>query len=73
MILRSENSTFYSFPFGANGDAPAPGDYDGDGRFDAAVFRSSSATWYIQQSTAGTLIQSFGSATDVPIPNAYVR
>ncbi|MBK7708248.1 MAG: VCBS repeat-containing protein [Acidobacteria bacterium] len=73
LILRSEDFTFYSFPFGANGDAPAPGDYDGDGKFDAAVFRSSAATWYIQRSTAGTLIQNFGAATDIAVPNAFVR
>ncbi len=73
LILRSENFTFYSFPFGNSTDTPSPGDYDGDGKFDAAVFRSSTTTWFVQGSTAGTLIQSFGAATDVPIPNAFVR
>ncbi|MBP6004102.1 MAG: hypothetical protein KA746_11760 [Pyrinomonadaceae bacterium] len=72
-ILRSENMSFYAFPFGTNGDSPVPGDYDGDGKFDAAVFRSSSSTWYAQRSTAGTLIQQFGQAGDVAIPNTYVR
>ena len=71
-ILRSENASYYSFPFGTTGDIPAPGDYDGDGRFDATVFRPSGSTWYIQHSTAGTLIQSFGSAGDRPVPNAFV-
>ena len=46
-ILRSEDSSYYSVPFGANGDLPVPGDYDGDGRFDTAVFRPSGSTWYI--------------------------
>ena len=72
-VMRSEDASFYSFPFGSNGDAPAPGDYDGDGKFDAAVFRSSAATWYIQRSTAGTLIQNFGAATDIAVPNTFVR
>jgi hypothetical protein len=71
-ILRSENMSFYSVPFGAATDIPAPGDYDGDSKFDTTVFRPSQATWFIQRSTAGTLIQQFGSTGDRPIPNAFV-
>jgi len=71
-ILRSEDFSFYSFPFGTTGDIPSPGDYDGDGRFDAAVFRPSSTNWFVQRSTAGTLIQQFGIAGDLPLPNAFV-
>jgi len=52
---------------------PVSGDGDGDGRNDAGVFRSSNNTWYIQRTTAGTLIQQFGTTGDLPLPNAYVR
>ncbi len=72
-ILRSEDLTYYAFPFGGSGDAPVPGDYDGDGKTDAAVFRPSNSTWYANRSTAGVLIQQFGQAGDLPLPNAYVR
>jgi len=72
-VLRSEDFSFYSFPFGTNGDIPVPGDYDGDGRNDAAVFRPSTSTWFAQRSTAGTLIQQFGITGDIPLPSAYVR
>lgn len=71
-ILRSDDFSFYSFPFGTVGDTPSPGDFDGDGRFDATVFRSSNATWYSQRTTAGTLIQQFGLGGDQPISNAFV-
>ena len=72
-VLRSEDSSFYSFPFGSSTDVPAPGDYDGDGKTDAAVFRPTDTNWYIQRSTAGTLIQQFGAPTDRAVPNVYVR
>jgi len=70
--LRSENQTYYSYPFGSAGDAPSPGDYDGDGKADAAVFRPSNNTWFVQKSTSGTLIQSFGLSSDKSVPNAFV-
>jgi len=71
-ILRSEDSSFYSVPFGTNGDAPSPADYDGDGKFDTAVFRPSTSTWFINRSTAGIAIVGFGAAGDVSVPNSFV-
>ncbi len=65
-VLRSEDFTFYSFPFGASGDQPVPADYDGDGRTDPAVFRN--GTWFVNRSTAGLLIQQFGTTGDLPLP-----
>jgi CSLREA domain-containing protein len=72
-VLRSEDLSYYSFPFGISTDIPAPGEYDGDGKFDAAVFRPSNTTWFVQQTTAGTLIQTFGQTGDVPVPSAFIR
>ena len=72
LIVRSEDFSFYGFPFGANGDTVAPGDYDGDGKFDATVFRPTSATWFIARSTAGTQIVQFGANGDRPLPNAFL-
>ena len=72
-VLRSNDFSYFSFPFGNATDTPTPGDYDGDGKFDAAIFRPSSNTWFVQRSTAGTLIQPFGTTGDVAVPNVYVR
>jgi len=69
--LRSEDSSFFSIPFGASGDIPAPGDYDGDGKYDTAVFRPT-ITWFVQRTTAGTLITNFGINGDMPVPSAFV-
>ena len=70
-VLRSEDSSYYAFPWGLSTDIPAPADYDGDGKWDAAIFRS--GTWYINRTTDSPLITAFGVDGDRPIPNAYVR
>ncbi|MEO8574719.1 MAG: hypothetical protein ABI481_12175 [Pyrinomonadaceae bacterium] len=69
LILRSEDFSFFGFPFGTNGDTVAPG----DGKFDPTVFRPSSATWFIGRTTAGSQIVQFGANDDRPIPNAFVH
>jgi hypothetical protein len=52
---------------------PVPGDYDGDGRTDLAVFRPPTAEWFILSSSDGGLTQvTFGGpGLDVPVPGDY--
>jgi hypothetical protein len=54
--------------FGMNGDRLVPGDYNGNGVADWAVYRN--GFWYILQDTAFQAIQ-FGLLTDVPCPADY--
>src|SRR2546429_509730 len=39
--------------FGATGDIPLQGDFDGDGRVDVAIYRPTTGQWFVNRSTAG--------------------
>ena len=49
--------------FGAGTDAPVPGDYDGDGTTDIAVYRPSTGEWIVRNQF--TIV--FGDPGDVPV------
>jgi hypothetical protein len=61
-----------SFQLGRSGDVLVPGDYDGDGRDEAAVFRPADGTWHIRRLADGTTgVRRFGTPGSVPIPADY--
>ena len=62
-------------PWGQNGDFPAPGDYDGDGKNDYVIQRNNGggqARFWMRFATGGTdnsIV--FGTPTDVIVPGDY--
>lgn len=71
-IMRSNTNSYTGVRFGAAslGDIAVPGNYDGDQKIDAAVFRN--GNWYILNSSNGQVRGvAFGVATDKPVPADY--
>jgi len=64
--------SFVPIQWGTNGDLPQRGDFDGDNRQDAAVFRPSNAVWYIRQSSnSQPRYVQWGLASDRRVPADY--
>jgi hypothetical protein len=61
---------------GVYDDVPVPGDYDGDGRTDPAVWRPGTGTWWVRTSSTNytaylSLQWGAGWLLDVPVPGDY--
>ncbi len=58
--------------WGLASDSLTPGDYNGDGKTDLAVYRPSESRWYVPQCGDFKMYGTkFGSSGDVPVPAAY--
>jgi Gametolysin peptidase M11 len=66
-------ASIFQIYFGATSDVPVPGDYDGDGRTDAVIFRPSTGLWYGPRTGAASIViqMNLGQAGDLPIPGDY--
>jgi subtilisin-like proprotein convertase family protein len=59
-------------PWGSNGDFPAPGDYNGDGRNDFVIQRITGTPAFWSRTSAGVVsVTPFGTATDIIVPGDY--
>ena len=58
--------------FGMSTDKTVQGDFTGDGKADAAVWRESTGEWFILRSEDSSFFGfPFGQAGDVPVPGDY--
>ena len=68
-MFRLVHRPVQSVAFGLASDKPVVGDYDGDRKFDQAVYRG--GVWHLNRSTQGYTAFQFGLATDTPAPGDY--
>jgi uncharacterized delta-60 repeat protein len=63
---------FVLIRWGTNGDEAVRGDFDGDGKMNAAVFRPGNQNWYIRNSSNGDAqVVTFGATTDKRVPGDF--
>ena len=61
-----------SLNFNAEADRLIPADYDGDGKADLAIFKDKN--WIFLKSSDNHFVYfPFGLASDIPVPNAFIR
>jgi hypothetical protein len=69
---RAAESPTVTWGLGSLGDIPTPGDFDGDGKTDHAIYRNSTGVWWVRRSSDGNSFAiQFGLTGDKPVVGDY--
>ena len=68
----ASGSQTVNWGLGSLGDIPTPGDFDGDGKTDHAIYRNSTGVWWVRRSSDGNSFAiQFGLTGDKPVVGDY--
>jgi hypothetical protein len=72
-LASAHAQTTLSKRYGVAGDIPVPGDYNGDGLTDLAVFRPATGQWFVDTNRDGgtNLSRQYGATGDIPVLGDY--
>lgn len=70
--VRSQDGLPSGFFWNADTGILAPGDYDGNGRTDAAYYTPTTGTWHIRLSATQNYFYPYGLSGDKPAPSSYL-
>ena len=59
--------------WGQTGDFPVPGDYDGNGTIDLAVFRPATNTWFVRTASPFNVVWGTSGDRALPLARAIQR
>ena len=66
-----ENSRSEDISFGKTGDIPVPGDFNGDGAIELAVYRPSEKAWYVRDSVGEIRREKWSVENGVPFAGDF--
>jgi hypothetical protein len=71
-IVPSSGAPAYGVGWGGAGFTPVPGDYDGDGKTDVAIYEAGTGMWWIVPSLGASAYGvGWGGAGFTPVPGDY--